>query len=123
MSRARRILEKLIGEPCASYGGEEGIEHIVSAAMRDSVTGDIYLGEYHDKCRGLILSAGTAANVHSFEEGFYTSEDRFVSRREAVEVARRARQFHSARALHPLMVYQSVTGWGNRAQTHDELCA
>ena len=91
---AIHLLEAVFGAASPDVYRRHGPgESIVSAAVRELATGDVYLGTCHadalvcsGRCSRLDFSSG------DFEDGFYTSRGRFVDRAEAVRVARDARQ-------------------------------
>jgi hypothetical protein len=104
VSRARLILEAIFGSPGELYFKTGAGEHVVGAAVRDPLTGDIYLGSDHTECTLAAKEAGSEAlgrdqyapGEPHLEYGFFTSTDRFISRQEALVMAREAHQLKVA---------------------------
>ncbi len=118
--QARAIIEtKVVGRPSAYYHARPG-EHMVAAALLDPAEDKVYLGDFHLVCRDAWIDAhpdtslGHSAIVSiaydpnfseedlkrlpelrdapAFQEGFWTSNGRFVTRTEAAKMTRRRKQ-------------------------------
>jgi hypothetical protein len=87
------IEEAVYGEPSLIYDQPKNSdsEYIVAAAVKDPVTNDIYLGDYHDMALINAVNNAGARGEH-FDRGFFTNKDRFVDRKEAMQIAKQGRQ-------------------------------
>lgn len=96
---ARRVIEAVTGPPSSLYRkpSDPDQEHIVSAAVKSRMTGDIFLGDDHAHAFDVANEAGTGISQNSASLGFWTSRDRFVTRAEALEIARAQKQRGRAR--------------------------
>lgn len=72
------------------------MEVIKHAAVK-SKTGMIILGKCHADCFDLARNTGIKMSKNPKDQGFITSKDRFVSRRLAAIIAKRAGQLESPR--------------------------
>lgn len=87
------IEEAVYGEPSLIYDQprNSSSEYVVAAAVKDPVTNDIYLGDYHDMAIMRAVDKAGARAEH-FDRGFYTNRERFVDRKEAMLIAKQGRQ-------------------------------
>lgn len=84
---------QLIGGQFNPRPVREDVEFIRAAAVRNIRTGKIETGMMHPLIRDRLAEAGDkAAFGDTYEDGFYTSEGRFVSREEATRIAAEAGQ-------------------------------
>jgi len=87
------LAEAIIGKPSGLYRTHPG-EHIVAAAVK--VGRNIYLGSNHEQATSRAISCGAVpAGKDGFDGpgyGFLTSNKRWVSRLDALAIARKARQ-------------------------------
>lgn len=68
-------------------------ERIVACAFRDSKDGKIYISRMcHAEIIGMFFGAQDKETSHRCEQGFITNLDRFVDRKEALQIARNAKQ-------------------------------
>jgi len=86
---ARTLVEAVFGTPSGNYLPGKG-EHIVAAAVRATLTGDVFLGDWHAEAAMLAHEHGLF--IDDYDDGFWTSAGRFVTRDQASMIARRARQ-------------------------------
>ena len=89
----QNIDEAIYGEPSALYNpdNKKTGEFVSAAAVKDLETGDIYMGSEH------ALAAKLMPNKeHNFECGFMTNKNRFLSRQDAMELAKQRRQVSQA---------------------------
>jgi hypothetical protein len=91
---ARQVIEAVYGQPSRLYGrGPRGAEWIVAAALRDDDTGHVFLGDYHAAIKKAAMRRFPSAFL---DDGFWTSQGRFVDRGEALALARKNRQGNTA---------------------------
>lgn len=111
---ARTIIEaEIYGEPSGNYvepDAPQGMERVVAAAVKDMATGDVWLDDAHEECfqsaaavllpdmdrddAVIMLKDGDGPAV---DVGFWPSNGRFVSREDALEVAKKGRQGYDPR--------------------------
>lgn len=65
----------------------ERIKH--AACMRDGI---VYVGKRHFNCIATMIECGLEAPIKMHEQGFITNTGRYVSREEALEIAKAAGQ-------------------------------
>ncbi|MBO5143594.1 MAG: hypothetical protein J6C46_11515 [Clostridia bacterium] len=69
------------------------LEKVVACAFRDSRDGKIYISRMcHAEIIGMFFGAQDKETSHRCEQGFITNLDRFVDRKEALQIARNAKQ-------------------------------
>lgn len=69
------------------------LEKVVACAFRDSKDGKIYISRMcHAEIIGMFFGAQDKETSHRCEQGFITNLDRFVDRKEALQIARNAKQ-------------------------------
>lgn len=69
------------------------LEKVVACAFRDSEDGKIYISRMcHAEIIGMFFGAQDKETSHRCEQGFITNLDRFVDRKEALQIARNAKQ-------------------------------
>ena len=69
------------------------LEKIVACAFKDSKDGKIYLSRMcHAEIIGMFFGAQDKETSHRCEQGFITNLDRFVDRKEALQIARNSKQ-------------------------------
>ena len=97
---ARLIIDAIIGQPSGLYGSPKSDDSIVSAAILDPDTGDIYVGDSHWDCKvNWLRSLGYEPHDDDIEdadlhgvEGFITASGKFFNRVEALKIAASTRQ-------------------------------
>ncbi len=96
---AQAVIEAVTGSPSSLYRApaDPEQEHIVSAAVKSRMTGDVFLGDDHAHAFVVADEAGSGISQNSAFMGFWTNLDRFVTRAEALEIARAQKQRGRAR--------------------------
>jgi hypothetical protein len=88
------VIERIFGEPSGLYGHVGDKETVVSAAYK--VGDDVFLGDDHNEALEKAVDEGYG--IYSGERGFYTSSGRFLSREEAMILAKKNRQVDVGRS-------------------------
>jgi predicted HD phosphohydrolase len=104
----QNLVEKVIGGRADLYS-EKPAEHLIAAAWQDPL-GDVYTGndhwsaannaaQHHQVEAGIAIKFGSNTDQfkeylrhHGWKDGYLTSTERWVTREEAAEISRSARQ-------------------------------
>jgi len=87
---------------CAAIWLDDGKEHI----HKTTDTGFTICGHRHHNCFGIMISLGIDyLEYESYSQGFLTSKNRFVDRKEAHEIAHKAGQLKPGTLYQPTKLY------------------
>lgn len=124
---ARELIEATYGVPSTLYRkpANPEAEHVVAAAVKSRMTGDVFRGDDHTHAFEVAGQHGVEISYGSAILGFWTSGDRFVSRDEALSIAQAQRQasgrrsdvLHSLHAVTPEGEQKIRSRWKGEAQT------
>ena len=90
MTKARDIIEAVYGSPSGGLYKPAPGEHVVAAALRDKVSGDVFLGDYHMQAQEEMTLEFPDWKDREWEDGFWTNLGRFVNRGAAVAMRKAA---------------------------------